>query len=62
MGWFFKKAKKNLHNDMTTAVNRWFHSFWAPSPHVIRTRVEVDLYVCGSARAALEQFKAINGD
>jgi len=64
MSWFqWRKPRPDeLYAKATQACDTWFHSFWKPTPHVIRTRIEVDLYVCGSARAILEQYKANNGD
>uniref|UniRef100_A0A6M3J8M4 Uncharacterized protein n=1 Tax=viral metagenome TaxID=1070528 RepID=A0A6M3J8M4_9ZZZZ len=45
----------------TKAFDAWWAMFWKPTMDVVKMRVEIDVYVCGSEQAAKEKFKEVNG-
>lgn len=53
---------KKLHTQMTTAVNRWFHSFWIPSDYFRHIPGRPDCYLCGSEDVLVKKYNEINGE
>jgi len=58
--WRVNIAK--LHKEMTTTVNRWFHSFWVPSDYFQHVPGKPDCYLCGNEDILVQKYNEINGE